>query len=129
MKDTNLFRKSSRKWRGVDFMALVPEKACGWAPGDVPGQVLILQPRFSSGLLGRFLQPRLKETKKYIRIPLEERGSFLWDLIDGKRTAGDMAEAFRDKFPEENDQVPERVATYLYQMADNKLIKFVNFNI
>ena len=127
MKGTNLFHKSSRKWRGVDFMGLVPQKICGWTPGELPGQIIILQPRFSKGLLGRFLQPRLKETKKYIRIPLEERGSFLWGLIDGKMTTGDIAEAFRTEFPAENDQVPERVATYLYQMVDNGLINFVNF--
>ena len=58
---------------------------------------------------------------------LSERGSFLWGLIDGKMTAGDMAESFRTEFPAENDQVPERVATYLYQMVDNGLIHFVNF--
>lgn len=127
MKGTNLFRKSSRKWRGVDFMGLVPVKTCGWAPGDNPGQTILLQPRFSTGLLGRFLQPRLTETKKYIRIPLEERGSFLWGLIDGKMNVGDMTEAFRREFPAENNQVPERVATYLYQMVDNGLIDFVNF--
>ena len=127
MKGTNLFRKSSRKWRGVDFMGLVPEKTCGWAPGDTPGQIILLQPRFSTGLLGRFLQPRLTQTKKYIRIPLEERGTFLWGLIDGKMTVGGMAEAFRREFPSENNQVPERVATYLYQMVDNGLINFVNF--
>ena len=127
MKGTNLFRKSSRKWRGVDFMGLVPVKTCGWAPGDIPGQTILLQPRFSTGLLGRFLQPRLTETKKFIRIPLEERGSFLWGLIDGKMTVGDMTEAFRREFPAENNQVPERVATYLYQMVDNGLIDFDNF--
>lgn len=125
----NLFRKTSRKWRGVDFMGLVPEKACGWAPGARSGQVVVLQPRFNSGLLGRLLQPRLKEAKKYLRIPLEERGSFLWNLMDGQRTAGEMAEAFGREFPEEGDQVPERVATYLYQMADNNLIIFANLEI
>jgi len=122
----NLFRKTSRKWRGVDFMGLVPEKACGWTSGERSSQVVVLQPRFKSGLMGRFLQPRLKEAKKYLRIPLEERGSFLWDLIDGRRTAGEMAEAFGREFPEEIDQVPQRVATYLYQMADNDLIRFSN---
>ena len=40
-----------------------------------------------------------------------------------------MTEAFRDEFPGEADQVPQRVATYLYQMADNQLIGFTNFNI
>ncbi len=125
----NLFRKTSRKWRGVDFMGLVPEHSCGWEPGGKPGQVVVLQPRFLKGITGRFLQPRLKENKKYLRIPLEERGSFLWHLIDGRRTVGAMAEAFRGEFPGEADQVPQRVATYIYQMADNQLIRFSNFNI
>jgi len=129
MNGSQLFRKSSRKWRGVDFMALVPVKACEWTQGDMPGQIILLQQRFSTGLLGRFLQPRLKEAKKYIRIPLEDRGSFIWDQIDGERTVRAMAEAFGNEFPDEKDQVPERVATYLYQMADNKLIEFVNFKI
>lgn len=125
----NLFLKTSRKWRGVDFMSLVPEHACGWETGVMPGQVVLLQPRFQKGLLGRYLQPRLKENKKYVRIPLEERGSFLWCQIDGERTVAQMTEAFRDEFPGEADQVPQRVATYLYQMADNQLIGFTNFNI
>jgi hypothetical protein len=124
----DIFRKSSRKWRGVDFMALIPEKACGWTPGAEPGQVVVLQPRFRTGLLGRFLQPRLKESKKYLRIPLEERGSYLWEHMDGKATAGELAKEFGKDFAGDNDQIPERVATYLYQMVDNHLITFVNFN-
>ena len=124
----NLFRKTSRKWRGVDFMALVPVQACGWQPGEKPGQVVVLQPRFQAGLLGRFLQPRLKEGKKYLRVPLEERGSFLWKLMDGRRTVGELSEAFQGEFSSEKDQVPQRVSIFLYQMVDNKLIDFVNFN-
>jgi len=110
-------------------MALVPQKACGWTDGDEQGQVVVLQPRFRAGILGRFLQPRLKDSKKFLRIPLEQRGSFLWNLMDGALTVGEMAVVFGHDFPEENDQVPERVATYLYQMAENHLIKFVNLNI
>ncbi len=125
----SFFRKSSRKWRGVDFMSLVPERACGWTSGEKPGQVVVLQPRYRSGILGRLLQPRIKESKKYLRVPLEARGSCLWGLMDGKLTVGEMAVAFGRDFPEENSQVSVRVATYLYQMADNHLIKFRNLNI
>ncbi|MEN8005470.1 MAG: PqqD family protein [Candidatus Krumholzibacteriota bacterium] len=110
-------------------MALVPQKACGWTQGNGPDQVVVLQPRFRAGLLGRYLQPRLKESKKFVRIPLEERGSYLWTLMDGKMTVGEMATAFGRDFPAENDQIPERVATYLYQMAENHLISFANLNI
>lgn len=110
-------------------MALVPRKTCGAVPGDSADKVVVLLPRFASGVLGRFLQPRLKETKKFIRIPLEERGSFLWMNMDGRRTVGDLAAAFGENFPGEEESVPERVATYLYQMSENNLIDFVNLDI
>ncbi len=125
----NLFKKTSRKWRGVDFMALVPARSCGWAEGAEPGQIVVLQPRFRSGLLGRFVQPRLKDAKKFVRIPLESRGSFLWKLMDGKRTVGDLAMAFATEFPEDGDQIPERVSTYLYQMSQNHFIEFLNSDL
>ena len=110
-------------------MALVPQKACEWTEGRSPGQVVVLQPRFASGLLGRYLQPRLKGRRKFVRIPLEERGSFLWRRLDGKRTVGDLAGDFAREFPAEEKQVPERVATYLYQMHENNLISFVNLKL
>lgn len=124
-----LFKRTSRRWRGVDFMQLVPQKACGWTEGTDGQPVVVLQPRYNSGLLGRFLQPRLKESKKYLRIPLEARGSSLWLKIDGKRTVGDLSLEFGKDFPEENGPIPERVATYLYQMAENRLIDFANLKI
>jgi hypothetical protein len=125
----NLFKRTSRKWRGIDFMGLVPARTCDWVRGEKPGQIVVLQPRFQSGLLGRFLQPRLKESKRFVRIPLEERGSFLWAQMDGKRTVGDLTRAFQEEFENETDQVPERVATFLYQMADNNLIRFNNLKL
>ena len=86
---------------------------------------LLFRSHLPDVLQGRFLQPRLKEGKKYLHIPLEERGAFLWRGIDGERTVGDLAVSFRQSFPDEEDQVPERVATYLYQMLENDLLEFV----
>ena len=123
----NLFRRTSRKWRGVDFMALKPRRNCGWVPNEDPAKVVVLQPRFGSGLLARVLQPRLKESKKFVRIPLEARGSWLWREMDGNRTVGQLVTGFLAAFPGDTEAAPERVATYLYQMAENSLIDFVNF--
>ena len=123
------FKKTSRKWRGLDFMALVPARSCEWTEAVEPGRVVVLQPRFRSGLLGRYFQPRLGEHKKHLRIPLELRGSFLWRQMDGQQTVAELADAFAAEFPADQEQVPERVATYLYQMAENHLIEFVNLDI
>jgi len=49
--------------------------------------------------------------------------------MDGRRTVGELSEAFRGEFSSETDQVPQRVSIFLYQMVDNKLIDFVNFKI
>lgn len=125
----SLFRRTSRKWRGVDFMSLVPCRVCEWSDGPGPDKVVVLQPRYRSGLLAQFVQPRLKESKQFVRIPLEERGTFLWRAMDGEQTVGELVGPFSQKFDHEADSVPERVATYLYQMAENKLIDFVNLNV
>lgn len=110
-------------------MSLVPRRACEWSDGADPDKVVVLQPRYRSGVLGRFVQPRLKKSKQFVRIPLEERGTFLWRAMDGKLTVGQLAGEFSRNFDDEAESVPERVATYLYQMVENKLIDFVNLNV
>jgi hypothetical protein len=115
-----------KRWRGVDFAVLVPERRAASEPGGDPGRVVLLQPRYQGWLLGRLLQPRLPAHKKYLRVPLEERGSFLWALVDGRRTVADLVAAFEAEFPDERAQAGERVAGYLYHLAAHGFLGFAN---
>ena len=114
-----------RKWDGVDFMTLIPERLADVTESD-DGEIVVLMPRFAGTMYAGWLQPLLRREKKYIRIPLEGRGSFLWRRIDGQRTVGDMVAGFVDAFPEDADQAAERVCHYLYNLEDNRFIRFVN---
>jgi len=121
-----LFNRGSSKWHGVDFMTLIPVRVLESEDGSRDGQIVVLQPRYPSGLLGRFLQPRLGPGKRFIRIPLEDRGSFLWRHADGKRSVGELAGLFAGEFAEDTREAPQRVATFLYHMLENGFIKFSN---
>ncbi len=118
-------RKSSR-WENVNYLALVPAHRSGWQDGPDGKRVLVLMPRYTDPVLGRLLQPRLSDAKKHIRVPLDGRGSFLWRLVDGKRTVADLANLFEAAHPDDNDDVPTRVSMYLHAMYDNKFIKYLN---
>lgn len=119
------FHRKNR-WKDVDFALLIPVRTVSAVDGDRPDQVVLLQPRYRGGLLGRFLQPRLPDHKKYLRVALEDRGSFLWGLLDGRRTVGELAAAFVARFPEDADRAPERVAGYLYNLEQNGFLCFRN---
>ena len=116
----------SKRWRGVDFATLVPVQDAPSAEGENDDQIFLLQPRYQGWPLGTFLQPRLPKDKKFLKVPLEERGSFLWSLLDGKRTVGDLVGDFVVRFPEESDKAGERVAGYLYNLEQNGFIRFLN---
>jgi len=119
-------KRQGSSWRDVDYMTLVPVQRMDAAVDPASGEVAILMPRYTDPVLGRFLQPRLSAEKRYIRVPLEERGAFLWRLFDGERTVADLVRAFRTAFPDDNEDAPTRVALYLHAMYDNSFINYVN---
>jgi hypothetical protein len=120
------FRSSKEKWRCVDFMTLVPARAMEFEAGPRDGQVVILQPRYHGFLFGRFLQARVKGPKRFIRIPLEDRGSYLWRNMDGLRTVGELTAMFEREFSEDRQDAPRRVASFVYHMLENGFIRFSN---
>ena len=119
-------RRRKPSWRGVDFARVVPERLVDCEDGG-PGQDLtLLTPRYTGPLWGRLLQPRLGSDKRHIRIPLEERGAFLWRHIDGQRDIAALARLFCEAFPEDAEQAAERISTYVYAMAENGFIRLVH---
>jgi len=119
------FGRKNRSWRGVNYMDLVPERRLSWQDDPDGDLVQVLMPRYTDPILSRLLQPRLAAHKRYIRVPLEDRGSFLWRLLDGKRRVIDLVRAFEVAFPADRENAPERVSMYLHAMYDNKFIEYL----
>jgi hypothetical protein len=119
--------KKQSPWQGLDFMELVPEPSREVEIDPQTGAVKVLIPRYDSWPFNRLIQPRLGPEKRFLRVPLEERGSFLWGLMDGRRTVGEMIPEFNSRFPDDAGDVPQRLATFFYTMQANKFIRFAGF--
>jgi len=82
---------------------------------------VIAFPRFRSKFMQKYFVPKNKSA--VIRIRLEEHGTAVWDLIDGKRTVREIAGALADHFNyEENYEY--RVAAYFSQLQRQGFVKY-----
>jgi len=70
----------------------------------------------NKGVFNRIAQIFFKKPKiSYIH--LDEMGSFVWPLIDGKKRIGDIAESVKEKFGEKAEPVYERISKYFQILA------------
>ena len=76
------------------------------------GETIVLSfPRFKYTWMQRFL------------VHLEEHGTVVWELIDGKQTVREIIEKLAVHFQNEAGY-ESRVSTYLYQLQKDGFIKF-----
>ena len=55
---------------------------------------------------------------------LEEMGSFIWPLIDGKKTVGQIGDEVKNHFGDKAEPVYERIAKYFKMLESYKFIFF-----
>ena len=53
---------------------------------------------------------------------VNQTGALVWKLVDGRRTAEEIAAAFRDRFPDAPDTVAEDVRALLTKLAEEGFI-------
>jgi hypothetical protein len=71
-------------------------------------------PRFHVPWMQKYLVPKRKDP--YIRITLDEFGSFAWNLCDGKMTVLQIADQLENHFGEAIAPVYERVGSFFRQL-------------
>jgi len=92
-----------------DELTQRPARARAWEHAP-DGHVVVLVPKFGGRILGRFLQPRLREP--YMKVHLDALGSAVWEACDGTRTGAEIAARLAEGFPG-TAQVEERVRRFL----------------
>ncbi len=91
-----------------------------WEEDEGTGLVTLIYPKnFSSfeRFLGRFLPP-----VREIRRPLDEPGSFIWLMLDGKTDIATVCTAVDDVFKEEMEPVLKRVVEFVRRLAKRGLV-------
>jgi len=82
---------------------------------------VIAFPRFRSNFMQKYFT--LKSKSPLIRIRLEEHGTVVWDLIDGKRTVQDIVDLLADHFNHE-ENYEYRITIYIAQLQKQGFIKY-----
>jgi hypothetical protein len=82
---------------------------------------VIAFPRFRSKFMQKYFVPGNKSA--IIRVRLEEHGTAVWDLIDGRRTVREIADALAAHFNDE-ENYEYRVAAYVAQLQRQGFVKY-----
>ncbi|MFA5811316.1 MAG: PqqD family protein [bacterium] len=93
-----------------------------WEDGPDDRAVLLV-PRFRRGPLARWLQPRFK--RPYIRVKLDEFGSFAWRRMDGTARFSEIAQAMRKHFGERVEPAEDRLHRFFVLLYRDKFIKLL----
>jgi hypothetical protein len=107
----------------VNLLDLVPVQNMDWKK-DEDGSIQLLKPKFRSALFRKHILPKMK--RPYYRVKLDEKGSFLWSLIDGKRCVREIGVSFSKKFGAEAEPLYDRLAVFLQQLERSGFIIYKN---
>ncbi|MDR0505950.1 MAG: PqqD family protein [Dysgonamonadaceae bacterium] len=107
----------------INFFDLVPVVS-EYITTEKEGELSIIAfPRFRSRFMQKYFV--LKNKSSVIRIHLEEHGTAVWDLIDGKRTVKEIAELLKEHFSSK-DNYEYSVALFLQQLQRQGFINCKN---
>jgi hypothetical protein len=99
---------------------VIVERKVEWEGGPESRAVLLI-PRFRRGPLAKWLQPRLK--RPYIRVTLDDLGSFVWKHFDKDTPFSRIAQAMRDNFGDKAEPAEDRLKKFLLLLRSNKFVE------
>ena len=106
---------------GENLLEMTPLRVAHWQ--EIDDRVVVERPR--PGARGwRGLGERVSYFLSMRKIRLDERGSFLWHLVDGDRSVAEVAEAMRLEFGEEVEPAEERVGHLIRLLRRERLLAY-----
>ncbi len=70
----------------------------------------------------RFIHRVTKKPLRQTHIELEEFGTFLWKIMDGRTSLRDLANKLKDEFGESVEPLYPRLTKYVITLKNNRLI-------
>ena len=76
----------------------------------------------NKGVMNRIFQKLFKKPR-FTHIHLDEIGSFVWPMIDGKKSIADMGEPMEEHFGEKAQPTYERLAKYFQILESYRFVQ------
>ena len=117
-------KKSKKQNIDINYLDLIPVKSeeLHWHK-DIKGRVILDVE--NTGLFNKIAQ-KVFNKPQYTKVHLDAQGTFIWPLIDGKRTVSDIAALVKSEFGEAAEPLYPRIIKYFEIVASYHFIKFAN---
>ena len=116
--------KKKKKQVEINYLDLIPKKnpELGWHT-DIRGRVILEME--NKGFFHKIAQTVFGKPR-VSKIHLDTNGSFIWPLIDGKRTVTDIAALVKEEFGEKAEPLYPRIVKYFQIMESYGFVSFIN---
>lgn len=106
-----------------NYLELIPERAetIDWKEEE---GIVVLQVE-NTGVFNRIAQ-KLFKRPRYTNVHMDRYGSFLWPLIDGRKTVMELAKLQKEAFGEEVEPLYPRIVKYFQIVESYHFIRFKN---
>ena len=98
-----------------------PERFLNWETNRESGRVTVFRPKYYSKFARKIMSPFLKTD--YFSVKLDELGSSVWRLCDGKHTVEEIGKELAKQYGPEIEPIYERLAIFLIQLFKGKFIE------
>lgn len=105
----------------ANYLNLTPMRLLQDEVGE-DNKVALLFPKFEGKLTKKYIAPMLKSP--YIRMRLDEFGSAVWLVIDGKKKVQEIADELVQQFGDKIQPVEQRLTKFLTLLYTQKVITF-----
>jgi hypothetical protein len=106
-----------------NYLMLIPARLVDEYIIDDNGKITLMVPKFKNEKFRNWFIPKRKTT--HFNVHLDEMGSLVWGLIDGKRSVETLCLLLEDRLREQYrpiNQLEERVTYFLTQLHKNEFI-------
>ncbi len=117
-------KKSKKKTADINYLDLIPEKSSSLKWHTDLKERVILEVE-NTGIMNKIAQS-LFNKPRFTKVHLDANGSFIWPLIDGKRTVADIALLVKEQFGEAAEPLYPRIIKYFQIVESYHFIRFVN---
>lgn len=109
-----------RSKQQVNYLDMIPVRAdLAWSADEAGIITLEIENR---GLMNTIAQ-KIFHRPRISYVHLDEMGSFLWPLIDGRQTVYDLAAPVKERFGEEAEPLYPRIAKYFQILASYNFVR------
>ncbi len=113
-------RKKDRK--NINFLKLIPERNIDFEEGE-NGKITLILEKTKNPIIKAIIS--FFNKSQYFRIHLDQKGSFIWKLVDGEKNMEDIISALKENFGEE-EKLLDRLKLFFIQLEKSKFIRFKN---